>query len=196
MFEPRRFAPPSVFGRALPSLAPTGLVIPSTPPSTSVWKTTGKNSRRRIPTSTKKTMDPGVRWWRKTVERFLQCGILGHGFARLRYMTAIRVKSSTAPPKESLNPWMPWTGLPGSARTSPVEMSIRSVIRAVTLAPHVGNDVSRRKPSTARVPRTAPPRRSPRPSASAAGAGAAGLVCSARSMTSIPCAVVAAALCA
>ena len=96
----------------------------------------------------------------------------------------------------ALQSWMPWTGLPGSARTSPIATNTKSVIMAVTRAPHGGNDVSSRKPSTARVPTTGPPRRSPRPSASAAGAGAAGLVCSARSMTSIPCAVVAAALCA
>ncbi len=111
-------------------------------------------------------------------------------------MTAIAARSSTAPARGRGSPWMPWTGLPGSARTSPIETGTRFVIMAVTPAPHVGNDGSSRKPSTAPIPRTAPLRRSPRPSASAAGAVAAGLVCSARSMTSIPCAVLAAALCA
>ena len=69
-FEPRRFALADVSDRACPSLAATGPVIRSTPPSTSVWKTTGKSSRRLTPTSTKKTMGPGVQWWTRSSPAF------------------------------------------------------------------------------------------------------------------------------
>ena len=45
LFEPRRFAPANVSGRAGPSLAPTGPVNPKTPPSTSVWKKAAEGSQ-------------------------------------------------------------------------------------------------------------------------------------------------------
>ena len=81
-----------VVGKTWPFEVLTGKGILNTPPSTNVWKVIGRNSRKRIPTSMKKSMDRFERWSKKRSNVFSTAGSITTdlpGYAALPVITNI-----------------------------------------------------------------------------------------------------------